>query len=129
MYKVELDKDNYLLGFYQDDEGKYDFDPSKMNLDYKTCYKLVDGEFVFDEEKKQAIDEEVEKAYEISGLKEYLISTSDVANEFVEKLFSLTNPLTFVSDLISLMSSYKNTYKTILAERKTARDRLKELEG
>lgn len=129
MYRVELDKNNYLIGFYQDDEGKYDFDPSKMNLDYKTCYKLVDGEFVFDEEKKQAIDEEVEKAYEISGLKEYLISTSDVANDFVEQLFSLTNPLTFVSDLISLMSTYKNTYKTILAERKKARDRLKELEG
>ena len=129
MYKIKLDKSGYLTGFYEDAKGEVEVLPSDMMLEYINCYKIENGNIVFDEEKYESIVLEEEKALEISELKEYLISTSDVDNDFIEQLFLLTNPLTFVSDLISLMSTYKNTYKTILNKRKQARDRLKELEG
>ena len=129
MYKIKLDKSGYLTGFYEDAKGEVEVLPSDMMLEYINCYKIENGNIVFDEEKYESIVLEEEKALEISELKEYLISTSDVDNDFIEQLFSLTNPLTFVSDLISLMSTYKNTYKTILNKRRQARDRLKELEG
>lgn len=128
MYRVELDKDNYLLGFYKDEKGKYDFNPLEMNLKFKNCYKLVDGKFILDEVKKQAIEDEDERLNELSSLKQFLIDTSDSANDFVEELFALDNPLTFISDLVALIVSYRTQYKTILAQRKQARERIKELE-
>ena len=127
-YSFTLDKDGYILMLKKDEDG-IEFNPHSIDLSYLNCYKVVDDKVVLDEEKKNLIDSDTEKALEIAELKEYLVSTSDVDNDFIEQLFSLNNPLTFVSDLISLMSSYKTTYKTILSERKKARDRLKELES
>ena len=127
-YSFTLDKDGYILMLKKDEDG-IEFNPHSIDLSYLNCYKVVDDKVVLDEEKKNLIDSDTEKALEITELKEYLVSTSDVDNDFIEQLFSLNNPLTFISDLISLMTSYKTTYKTILAQRKTARDRLKELEG
>lgn len=130
-YTLTLDKNNFILSIAHTENDNIELDISKINLRYLGAYQLIDGDIVLNEERKAEIideEEEADKQIEITELKEYLISTSDVANDFVEQLFSLTNPLTFVSDLISLMSLYKNTYKSILEQRKQARERIKELE-
>lgn len=132
LYTLILDKNNYVLSISHTSNDDVELDLEDLDLSHIGAYKFTGGKLVLDEDKKEELIEEetvVEKAIEITELKEYLISTSDVANDFVEQLFSLTNPLTFVSDLVSLINSYKNTYKIILAERRTARNRLKELEG
>lgn len=132
LYTLILDKNNYVLSISHTSNDDVELDLEDVDLSHIGAYKFTGGKLVLDEDKKEELIEEetaVEKAIEITELKEYLISTSDVDNDFIEQLFSLNNPLTFVSDLISLMSSYKTTYKTILSERKKARDRLKELES
>ena len=130
-YTLTLDKNNFILSIAHTENDNIELDISKINLRYLGAYQLIDGDIVLNEERKAEIideEEEADKQIEITELKEYLISTSDVANDFVEQLFSVTNPLAFVSDLISLMSLYKNTYKSILEQRKQARERIKELE-
>lgn len=123
-YKVNLDENGYLTGFYVDKNGEYEFDASLLELDFLNAYKIVDGQPWLDEEKKAKENNLIE----ISRLKIYLLETSDTANDFVEELLSLDNPVTFITDIIALIKTYKNTYKTILAQRKQARDRIKELE-
>ena len=126
-YEFILDENNYIYGFKNSEKG-IEFDPSSIEFEYITCYKLVDNKVILDEEKKEWKIATENKEEEINELKNYLLVTSDTANDFVEELLSLDNPVTFISDFIALIKTYRNTYKTILAERKTARDRLKELE-
>lgn len=126
-YYLQLDNDNYILGFEAREDG-IEFNPLSVNLAYLDCYKLTDNEVVLDEEKLSLKKAEESRQAELSELKAYLIETSDTANDFVEELLSLDNPVTFITDIIALIKTYKNTYKTILAQRKQARDRIKELE-
>lgn len=126
-YEFTLDENNYILGFKNSDKG-IEFNPVSVNLDYLNCYKLESDKVVLDEEKLSLKKAEENRLTELSELKAYLIKTSDTANDFVEELLSLDNPVTFITDIIALIKTYKNTYKTILAQRKQARDRIKELE-
>ena len=52
-YKINVDENNYLTSFMHmaNEEDIYELKPTEMNLEYLSCYKLVNDEVVFDEEK------------------------------------------------------------------------------
>lgn len=127
-YVFNTDENGYIGSFYQDESKGIEFNPSSINLKYLECYKLNKNKVVLDEEKMATIISEEEREAEINTLKIFLSETSDTANDFVEELLSFENPITFISDLIGLIKSYKETYKSVLAQRKQARQRIKELE-
>lgn len=131
-YTLNLDKNNFILSIAHSENDSVELDISKINLRYLGAYQLLDGNVVLNEERKVELvneEERINKDKEIETLKQYLIETSDTANDFVEELLSLDNPLTFVSDFVGLIKSYRETYKTILNQRKQARQRIKELES
>ena len=51
-YKVEFDNDGYITGFYvpeDESQGDYEFDGSLLDLPFLNCYKIIEGQFVLDE--------------------------------------------------------------------------------
>ena len=70
-YKLILDENNYLNGFAHTntEEDIYELNASEMKLDYLNCYKLVDDEIIFDEEKYNTLVDTKAKEQEIARLK------------------------------------------------------------
>lgn len=92
------------------------------------AYKLGKNELIFDEAKYQEILEQKQKEEnekEIEELTEELNATDENLLGFVEDMFSLKNPLTFISDLINLMKKYS----MLVSARQTIRQRIKELQN
>ena len=73
-YKLILDENNYLNGFIHTDseEDVYELNASEMKLTYLNCYKLVDDEVIFDEEKYNSLVDTKAKEDEIARLKQEL---------------------------------------------------------
>lgn len=126
-YLITLDENSYIKSFLKDEKG-IEFNPLSINLAYLNCYKLEDGKAVLDEEKLSLKKAEESRLTEITELKAYLFETSDIISDFIEEVFSLDKPLTFVADLIALIIQYRTEFKSLLAQRKQARERIKELE-
>ena len=70
-YKLTLDENNYLESFVHmaNEEDIYELNASEMKLDYLNCYKLVNDEVIFDEEKYNALVDTKTKENEIARLK------------------------------------------------------------
>ena len=85
-YKLTLDNNNYLTSIIHTNtsEDTYELNPSKMDLDFLNCYKLVGSRIVFDEEKKALIVADKTKENEIARLKEELASTDYMAIKYSE---------------------------------------------
>ena len=77
LYKLILDENNYLTGFVhtETEEDTIELNPSEMNHEYLICYKLVDDEVIFDEDKYNSLVDTNTKKKEISRLKAELAST------------------------------------------------------
>ena len=46
----------------------------------------------------------------------------------LEEIMALSNPLTFITDILKIFVNYANKYKEQLAQRKNARDEIENLE-
>ena len=127
-YKMILDENGYIKGFYTVEED-YDF-IGQMSEFPEACdgwTKCVNGELAVDEEKKQEILENIAKNTEISELEQNLNSTDYIMARMLEEIMALSNPLTFIADIIKIFASYAAKYKDTLANRKKWRERIEEL--
>lgn len=127
MFTINLDKDNYILSISHTQNDNVNIDLSTLDLRYLNAYKYENSEIILDEKKKAQLiveEEAREKADEIAELKEQLQGTDEDILAMLEDIGSLTNPLTFVADLIALVKKYA----TLIAERKNIREQIKELE-
>lgn len=132
MYTVNLDDKGYILSIGQTGHDSMDIDISKLDLNYLNAYKVVNSEVILDEARKaELIAEEIRRnaSAEINDLKQKLSETDYIFAQEVEEISSLSNPVTFISDLIKILVSYSTKYKDIISNRKAWRDRIKELEG
>ena len=110
------------------DYVELDLDKYDLTEDRIYAYKLGKNELIFDEAKYQEILDEKQKEEdekEIEQLTEELNATDENMLGFVEDMFSLKNPLTFISDLINLMKKYS----MLVTARQRIRERIKELEN
>jgi len=128
-YNVNLDENGYIMGFSVDDDGSYEFDGSLLNLKFLNCYKIIDGIPVFDENKYESVVAEETKEERIAELQKLLSETNYIQDSFISGLMSLNKATTFITDLISLISTTKNEYKTILEQRVGWINELKSLKG
>ena len=127
MFTINLDKDNYILSISHTQNDNVEIDLSTLDLRYLNAYKYENSKVILDEKKKAELiaeEESREKADEITELKEQLQGTDEDILAMLEDIGSLTNPLTFVTDLIALVKKYA----TLIAERKNIREQIKELE-
>ena len=126
LYTVSLNENNYIMSVGHTSNDNVELDLDSMELEYLNAYQLLEGVAVLDEEKKAEIiaqNEEQEKQMEIITLTEQLKATDEDMLDFVERLFSFKNPLTFIADMINLMKDYA----TLVANRQSIREQIRRL--
>ena len=116
LYRITTDAEGFVLSIEQDEKG-IEIDPSKLDLDYLNCYKLNENKLVLDEEKYNAIIASENKDRRISELIGLLESTDYVQDGLISGLLQLKNPVTFITDLIALLTSTLTEYPAIIAQR------------
>ena len=127
LYTVSLDSNNYILNVAHTQHDDTELNLEEMELEYLGAYQLIEGVATLDEEKKAELiaqEEEQEKQFKILDLTEQLKSTDEELLSFIEDLFSLKNPLTFISDMFTLMKNYT----ALVTERQNIRKQIKELQ-
>lgn len=124
--RLVFNEEGYIERFFIGEEGLTL--PEDFDIRYVYCYHLVDGQLVLDESRKAAQIEKEMNKIEIEELKKQLSSTDFIFIQELEEISALDNPISFISDLIKILKSYTSTYKDVIADRKTWRDRIKELE-
>lgn len=96
------------------------------------AYKLGKNRLTWDEKRWQEIlKERQDKAdqAEIKDLKQKLYETDYIISRWGEEIVSLTNPLTWITDVIKINLKYSQMYAEALRNRKRWRERIEELEG
>lgn len=132
MFTVNVDSNGYVLSISHTANDNIELDLDKLNLKYLNAYKLVDGKLYLDEEVYNILvaeEEQREKDEEIADLESKLNRTDYIMAEMTEEFLSLSNPLTFVADVIKILADYKSRYKDVLSNRKAWRERIEELES
>lgn len=132
MYTVNVDSYGYVLSISHSANDNIELDLDKLNLKYLNAYKLVDGKLYLDEEVYNILvaeEEQREKDEEIADLESKLNRTDYIMAEMTEEFLSLSNPLTFVADVIKILADYKSKYKDVLSNRKAWRERIEELKS
>ena len=113
LYKFILDENNYLIGLMHTgtEEDIYELEPTTIKLNYLNCYKLVDDEIIFDEEKYNSLVDTKAKAEQIAELKNQLADTDYQAIKYSEGWFT------------------EEEYAPIKAKRENLREQIRALES
>lgn len=136
-YSINFDKDGYVQNIFKTGNPRmdvYELDLSLYDLSGLKiyAYKVEKNKLVFDEERYNALlNTETLKANEkeITTLKEKLTESDYIVARAFEEVMSLTNPITWVADVIKIMLKYSSKYKDTIANRKTWRERIEELQN
>lgn len=115
-YKVITDKDGYIESIEADEEG-IDIDLTEQMLQYLFCFKLKDGKPVLDETRLNEYLGSESVRNRIAELQSLLASTDYIQDGLISGLLQLKNPVTFIADLIALLTSTLTEYPTIIAQR------------
>ena len=108
---VHADVDNYITGLELTTSEKGIIPDEIYNSQYQNCYKYIDGEFIFDNDKKEKLDNLLKIQPEIEKLKQEL-ATYD-----------------YIGVKISMGVSTKEEYADKIAYTETLREKIRELEG
>lgn len=133
-YYVVVDARGYVLNITHTGTIR---DYVELNLDEydlskKRAYKLGKNALIFDSaEWNRIVAEEQKKAdeKEIASLQSFLLETSNYPMRAWEEIMALSNPITWVADVIKITIKYSREYRTILAQRVEAWKRIDELRG
>jgi len=135
-YQVITDTDNYVQiirhtgtkkDFVELDLSQYDLNDNKLH-----AYQLGKNQLIFDADRYQEILDGIqhkEDLKEIATLKSFLYETDYITSRCFEEIMALSNPLTWVADVIKITAKYSKQYRETLAERVRARARIEELEN
>lgn len=132
-YFVTVDARGYVLNITHTGTIK---DYVELNLDEydltkKRAYRLGKNALIFDSaEWDRIVAEEQKKAdeKEIASLQSFLRETANYPMRAWEEIMALSNPITWVADVIKITTKYSKSYKTVLANRIKAWKRIDELE-
>lgn len=114
------------------DYVELNIDEYDLSDDRLHAYKLGKNKLIFDEERYKKIKEakqEIADKKEISELKSFLNETDYIMSRCYEEIMALTNPLTYVADVIKIQIKYSVKYAQVIKDRVKARARIEELEG
>lgn len=133
-YFVSIDKDKYVLNIQHTNSP---LDYLELNLeDYdltglrKFAYKVGKDTLIFDEDRYlQLLNEQTLKdnEKEIAELQVKLNESDYLVARTFEQVMELTNPLTFVADVLKILAQFKAKYKDVIKNRQAWRTRIEEL--
>ena len=125
-YRVIADEQNFVIGIVADEKG-IEIEKDIANSEYLEAYRLAEGKLILDEDRKAELvsrDQTQARAEELTRL----LEDSDIeVTAILDDLTSLNNPVTFVTDLISLLSSFNSKYSQLVKDRKAWRSELNDL--
>lgn len=130
LFTVNTDKNGYVLSLSHTAKDNIEIDIESIDLTYLNAYELAGNKLVFNQDRKNEIEEERQasaKQTEIDSLKKSLADTDYIVSEAFESVLALDNPVTFISDFIKIMVQFNSKYATVIANRKIWRDRIEEL--
>ncbi len=131
-YTVSTDENNYILYIANTPFDNIELDLTDIDLSHLNAYQLLDNELVLDEAKLNELiaqEHQQEVDEEIFDLEQKLNSTDYIMARMLEEIMALDKPLTFIADMIKIFVSYAQKYKTQLANRKSWRERIEELQN
>ena len=130
-YQVILDNDKYvvairhtgnpLFDFVELNLSEYDLEGLKLN-----AYKLGKDKLIFDEDRyNDLLNRQTQKnnKKEIADLKQKLTDSDYIVARAFEEVMALTNPLTWITDVIKITLKYSQKYREVIANRKAWRKR------
>ena len=109
-YNVEFES-GYVKSFVKDENGAFEFDATKLKLEYLNCYKASGTTLILDEEKYNALVDTKAKEDEIARLKQELADTDYEAIKYSEGWFT------------------EEEYAPIKAKREALREQIRALES
>lgn len=127
LYTVITDKDNFIISISHTADDNIELDLAQLELNYLNAYQLVDGVPVLNEMKKaELVAEENKREHDahIEELKQFLKDTDYIMAETFEKVMALSNPVTFIADIIKILVEFKNRYAEVIAQREEARQEI-----
>lgn len=132
-YFVSTDSRGYVLTIVHTGTIKdyVELNLDEYDLEKKRAYRLGKNRLIFDEEEWARICNEAEyeaDMKELAELKAYLEETDFYSLRAWEEIMSLSNPITWVADVIKITIKYSKNYKVVLAERIETWKRIDEIE-
>lgn len=140
-YNIITDKDKYILQILLThnpikDHYELNLNDYDMSGNKRFCYKLIgnwktEWNIVFDQNKFEYLekqDEPERKQKRINELKAKLTETDYLVSRTFEQVMELTNPLTWIADVIKITSDFAKKYKQQIADRKAWREEIEELQ-
>lgn len=125
-YNIKTDDNGYITEIRQDEKG-IEIEITEQFLSFMTCYKLSGTNIVLDQEKMNSMIMEEQKENRVAEIINELERTDYVQDEFIDSLLSLNNPVTFITDILALISKMTKDYPQIIAKRKELIVELKSL--
>lgn len=133
-FQVITDQDDYCvlvrhtgtkLDFIDLNLEDYDFSNERLR-----AYKLEGNKLMFDESRYAQIqknNQEKSEKIEMLDLEQKLKETDYIISKWGEEIIELSNPLTWISDVIKISIKFIKEYKDTLERRKTWRKRIEEI--
>lgn len=119
-YYLYTNDEGFVSGFVQaEKEFNYDGDiPADLSASTpEGWYKLEQNKLIEDTGRKEAVILSRTNENRIAELEKLLSDTDYVQDGLISGLLQLKNPVTFVTDLIALLSSTLTEYPAIIAQR------------
>lgn len=131
-YTVFLDGRGYVTNITQTghDYVELNLEDYDFSNGRKRAYRLGKNKLIFDEEEyKRILDSQQKEAdeKEIADLEQKLNDTDYIIARWGEEIVALSNPLTWVADVVKINIKYAAQYKEVLQNRKIWRERIEEL--
>lgn len=132
-YFVSTDSRGYVLTIVHTGTIKdyVELNLDEYDLEKKRAYRLGKNRLIFDEEEWERICNEAEyeaDMKELAELKAYLEETDFYSLRAWEEIMSLSNPITWVADVIKITIKYSKNYRVVLLKRIEAWKRIDEIE-
>ena len=131
-YTINFNSSGSILSISHTNTDNIDIDNLDEIGEYLTCCTIVGSKLVIDENKKAEYDAAKSKAKKEERKLELhkLLNESDylVARTF-EQVMSCTNPLTFITDVVAIVTNFSAKYGDVIANRQTWRDELEAMEA
>lgn len=112
IYIVHIDNNSYVTGLELTTSENGVVVPNEVyNSQNQNCYKYINGEFIFDKDKKEKLDNRIKNQFEIEKLKREL-ATYD-----------------YIGVKISMGVSTREEYADKIAYTETLREKIRDLEN
>ena len=132
IYTINFDNENFVLSIGHTINDNIEIDNLDEIGEYLTCCKVEGTKLVIDATKKAEYEASKTrvKTEERKAELHKLLNESDylVARTF-EQVMSCTNPLTFITDVIAVVTNFSAKYGDVIANRQTWRDELEAMEA